>query len=56
MRAKLAFHTPLCDLLQIHYPICEAGMGFVARADLAVAVSGWGRDVLAAKSGWGYRH
>jgi NAD(P)H-dependent flavin oxidoreductase YrpB (nitropropane dioxygenase family) len=35
-------HTPLCDLLNIDYPICSAGMGFVARAELAAAVSNAG--------------
>jgi len=48
MAASL-LHTPLCDLLGIRYPICQAGMGFVARADLAVAVSeAGGLGVLAA--------
>ena len=32
-------HTPLCDLLGIRYPICQAGMGYVARSALAAAVS-----------------
>jgi enoyl-[acyl-carrier protein] reductase II len=42
-------HTPLCDLLGIRYPICQAGMGYVARAGLAAAVSGaGGLGVLAA--------
>jgi nitronate monooxygenase len=31
--------TPLCDLLQCEYPILQAGMGGVARAELAAAVS-----------------
>jgi enoyl-[acyl-carrier protein] reductase II len=31
--------TPLCDLLGIRYPICQAGMGYVARSALAAAVS-----------------
>ncbi len=30
----LALRTPLCDLLGIAYPICQAGMGYVARAAL----------------------
>ncbi|MBT4488912.1 MAG: enoyl-[acyl-carrier-protein] reductase FabK, partial [Rhodospirillaceae bacterium] len=30
--------TPICDLLNIEYPIFQAGMGWVARADLAAAV------------------
>ncbi|MBI3628322.1 MAG: nitronate monooxygenase [Candidatus Rokubacteria bacterium] len=47
--AKDALHTPLCDLLGIQYPICQAGMGFVARSDLAAAVSeAGGLGVLAA--------
>lgn len=32
-------HTPICDLLQCQYPILSAGMGGVARAELAAAVS-----------------
>lgn len=35
----LSLRTPLCDLLGIRYPVCQAGMGFVARAELAIAVS-----------------
>ena len=31
--------TALCDLLGIRYPICQAGMGWVARSGLAAAVS-----------------
>jgi enoyl-[acyl-carrier protein] reductase II len=46
---RSALHTPLCDRLGIRYPICQAGMGFVARADLAAAVSeAGGLGVLAA--------
>jgi len=42
-------HTPLCDLLGIRYPICQAGMGYVARSGLAAAVSeAGGLGVLAA--------
>jgi enoyl-[acyl-carrier protein] reductase II len=37
-----ALHTPICDLLGIRYPICQAGMGYVARSALAAAVSGAG--------------
>lgn len=49
MSGRLALHTPLCDLLGIRYPICQAGMGFVARADLAAAVSeAGGLGVIAA--------
>jgi enoyl-[acyl-carrier protein] reductase II len=44
-----ALHTPLCDLLGIRYPICQAGMAFVARSALAAAVSeAGGLGVLAA--------
>lgn len=34
-----ALHTPLCDMLGIEYPIIQAGMGFIARGELAAAVS-----------------
>lgn len=34
--------TPLCTLLGIRYPILQAGMGWVARADLVAAVSNAG--------------
>ncbi|MDP6692317.1 MAG: nitronate monooxygenase family protein [Alphaproteobacteria bacterium] len=34
--------TPICDLLQIEHPVFQAGMGWVARADLAAAVSAAG--------------
>ena len=34
-----ALRTPLCDLLGIEYPIVQAGMGYVARAELCAAVS-----------------
>jgi len=37
-----AIHTPICDLLGIQYPICQAGMGYVARSALAAAVSAAG--------------
>jgi enoyl-[acyl-carrier protein] reductase II len=37
-----ALRTPLCDLLGIRYPICQAGMGYVARSALAAAVSAAG--------------
>ena len=33
-RAKSPLHTALCDLLGIRYPICQAGMGWVARQRL----------------------
>ena len=49
MPARLSLHTPLCDLLGIRYPICQAGMGFVARAELAAAVcEAGGLGVIAA--------
>ncbi|MGH7859818.1 MAG: NAD(P)H-dependent flavin oxidoreductase [Candidatus Binatia bacterium] len=34
--------TEICDLLQIEHPVISAGMGFVARAELAAAVSNAG--------------
>lgn len=37
-----ALRTPLCDLLGIEVPIVQAGMGYVARAELAAAVSAAG--------------
>ena len=37
-----ALKTPLCDFLGIEKPIVQAGMGFVARSDLAAAVSNAG--------------
>ena len=37
-----ALRTPICDLLNIEYPVFQAGMGWVARADLAAAVSAAG--------------
>ena len=47
-----ALHTPLCDLLGIRYPICQAGMAFVARSALAAAVSqAGGLGVIAAAHG-----
>jgi enoyl-[acyl-carrier protein] reductase II len=46
---RSALHTPLCDLLGITYPICQAGMGHVARSTLAAAVSeAGGLGVIAA--------
>jgi enoyl-[acyl-carrier protein] reductase II len=32
-------HTPLCELLGIEIPVIQAGMGYVARGELAAAVS-----------------
>jgi enoyl-[acyl-carrier protein] reductase II len=37
-----ALRTPLCELLGIELPIVQAGMGYVARAELAAAVSAAG--------------
>ncbi|HEX6959385.1 MAG TPA: nitronate monooxygenase [Ferrovibrio sp.] len=35
----MPLRTPICDILQCHYPILQAGMGGVARAELVAAVS-----------------
>jgi enoyl-[acyl-carrier protein] reductase II len=49
---KSPLHTALCDLLGIRYPICQAGMGWVARSSLAAAVSeAGGLGVIAAAHG-----
>ena len=49
---RSALHTPLCDLLGIRYPVCQAGMAFVARSGLAAAVSqAGGLGVIAAAHG-----
>jgi enoyl-[acyl-carrier protein] reductase II len=51
-KTRSALHTPLCDLLGIRYPICQAGMAFVARSSLAAAVSAaGGLGVIAAAHG-----
>ena len=51
-KTRAALHTPLCDLLGIRYPICQAGMAFVARSSLAAAVSAaGGLGVIAAAHG-----
>ena len=34
-----ALKTSLCDMLHIEYPLIQAGMGFIARGELAAAVS-----------------
>ena len=50
--------TPLCDLLEIEVPICLAGMGGVAYADVCAAVSeagGFGTLGMAAESPDGIR-
>ena len=36
------FDTELCRALHVRYPICQAGMGFVAPGRLAAAVSAGG--------------
>jgi enoyl-[acyl-carrier protein] reductase II len=38
-KARSALHTPRCDLLGLRYPICQPGMGWVARSSPAAAVS-----------------
>lgn len=38
----VSLRTELCDLLGIQYPVMQAGMGYVARAELAAAVSSAG--------------
>ncbi|MBI1962653.1 MAG: nitronate monooxygenase [Candidatus Rokubacteria bacterium] len=51
-KTRSPLHTPLCDLLGIRYPICQAGMGWVARSALAAAVSAaGGLGVIAAVHG-----
>ncbi|MCM2369687.1 NAD(P)H-dependent flavin oxidoreductase [Aporhodopirellula aestuarii] len=42
MPSSTPLHTPFCDLLGCRYPILQAGMGGVARAELVVAVAGAG--------------
>lgn len=37
--AKSTIASSLCDLLEIEHPIIQAGMGYVARAELCAAVS-----------------
>lgn len=52
LRTQSALSTPLCDLLGIRYPICQAGMAYVARSTLAAAVSeAGGLGVIAAAHG-----
>jgi enoyl-[acyl-carrier protein] reductase II len=49
---RSALPTSLCDRLGIRVPICQAGMAFVARAQLAAAVSAeGGLGVIAAAHG-----
>src|SRR5439155_16050680 len=40
--AEAMIRTVICDLLGIDHPVVSAGMGFVARAELAAAVSNAG--------------
>ena len=42
MNIELAPNTPICERLGIKYPILQAGMGFVAHAELAAAISNAG--------------
>ncbi|HJU11754.1 MAG TPA: nitronate monooxygenase family protein [Candidatus Binataceae bacterium] len=42
MDVENVFNTPLCRRLNIRYPVFQAGMGFVAHAELAAAVSNAG--------------
>lgn len=42
MNADAALRTEICDMLGIEVPVLSAGMGFVARAELAAAVSNAG--------------
>jgi enoyl-[acyl-carrier protein] reductase II len=39
MDSESIFQTPLCQRLNTKYPVFQAGMGFVAHAELAAAVS-----------------
>ena len=42
MQFSPIFHTQICERLGIRYPVFQAGMGFVAHAELAAAVSNAG--------------
>jgi NAD(P)H-dependent flavin oxidoreductase YrpB (nitropropane dioxygenase family) len=42
MTASDVLHTEVCEILGIEVPVISAGMGFVARAELAAAVSNAG--------------
>ena len=42
MNTRHVLHTKLCDLLGITYPIIQSGMGYLARSELASAVSNAG--------------
>lgn len=42
MKTQSVFSTPICDRLGIEFPVFQAGMGFVAHAELAAAVSNAG--------------
>ena len=41
-RVRSGLHTPLCDLLDVRYPILNAGIGWAAGPELAAAVSNAG--------------
>jgi NAD(P)H-dependent flavin oxidoreductase YrpB (nitropropane dioxygenase family) len=45
--------TRICDLLGVDYPVMSAGMGFVARAELAAAVSNAGGLGVIGGAGFG---
>jgi enoyl-[acyl-carrier protein] reductase II len=42
MNSDSALYTPICERLGIKFPVFQAGMGFVAHAELAAAVSNAG--------------
>jgi NAD(P)H-dependent flavin oxidoreductase YrpB (nitropropane dioxygenase family) len=42
MNTGALFQTPICRRLGIQHPIFQAGMGYVAHAELAAAVSNAG--------------
>jgi enoyl-[acyl-carrier protein] reductase II len=42
MNSSSVFETPICHRLGIRFPVFQAGMGFVAHAELAAAVSNAG--------------
>ncbi|MGH7865767.1 MAG: NAD(P)H-dependent flavin oxidoreductase [Candidatus Binataceae bacterium] len=42
MQFSQIFHTQVCERLRIRFPVFQAGMGFVAHAELAAAVSNAG--------------
>lgn len=42
MRVQDIFYTSICKMLKIKFPVIQAGMGYLARAELAAAVSNAG--------------